>query len=148
MSIKEKMQKEEEFSNTQNLKIYNFHNFTKFLYNFSSFTLMMNDDATVGEKEEVVIAQMLAFELSCTFGDRIMFPTVKNNFLHKIQEVCKHNFLIPSISPSKIKSLVYGNFHEFKKQPSSFVYKKYSSEDFKGMAKDLTKRLKLNTEKS
>ena len=148
MSIREKMQKEEEFSSTQILKISNFHNFVKFLYNFSSFTLMMNEDATVGEKEEVVIAQMLAFELSSTFGDRIMFPTTKNDFLLKIQEVCKHNFLIPSISPSKIKSFVYGNFHELHKQPSSFVYKKYSTGEFKGMAKEISKGLKLDTEKS
>jgi len=117
------MEKEDEFSNTQNLKISNFHNFIKFLYNFSSFTLMMNEDATVEEKEEVVVAQMLAFELSCTFGDRIMFPTIKNDFLLKIQEVCKHNFLIPNISPSKIKSIIYGNFHELKKHSSDFVYK-------------------------
>ena len=148
MSIKGKMQKEDEFSSAQNLKLYNFHNFVRFLYNFSTFTLLLNDDATAKDKEEVVIAQMLAFELSNTFGDKIMFPSVKNEFMLKVQEVWKHNFLIPNISPPLIKSLVYGNFHELQKQPSSFVYKKYSSEEFKSMAKELSKGLKLDSEKS
>ena len=87
MSIKGKMQKEDEFSSAQNLKLYNFHNFVRFLYNFSTFTLLLNDDATTKDKEEVVIAQMLAFELANTFGDKIMFPSVKNEFMLKVQEV-------------------------------------------------------------
>jgi hypothetical protein len=83
MSIKEKL----DFSITQNLKLDNFHNFAKFLYNFSTFTLMLNEDAAAKEKEEEVIAQMLAFELASTFGERIMFPSLKNEFMLKIQEV-------------------------------------------------------------
>jgi hypothetical protein len=148
MSIKEKLQKNDDFSNSQNLKIYNFNNFVKFLYNFSTFTLMINEDAASAEKEEEVIAQMLAYELSCTFGDRIMFPSIRNEFLTRVQEVCKHNFLIPTITPEKIESLAYGNFHEIHKQPSSFVYKKYTKDNFKEMASQLNKSLKLESDKS
>lgn len=87
MSIKEKMSKNDKFGYTQRLDILNFHHFVRFLSHFSTFTLMLNEEATINEKEEEVIAHLLAFELSCTFGDRMMFPSVKNEFLLKIQEV-------------------------------------------------------------
>jgi hypothetical protein len=148
MSIKEKMEKIDKYSDTMQLKIFNFHNFTRFLYNFSTFSLMINEEAACNEKEEEVISQLLAYELSTTFADRIMFPSVKNDFLLKIQEVWKHNFLIPSISPTKIKSITYGNFHELHKQPSSFVYSKHVSSEFKQLAAQINKKLKLDTEKS
>ena len=48
---------------------------------------MLNEDSVTNEKEEEVIAQLLAYELSNIFGDRIMFPSVKTEFLSKIQEV-------------------------------------------------------------
>lgn len=81
------MCKNDKFSDTQNLEICNFHNFIKLLSNFSTFTLMLNEDSVTNEKEEEVIAQLLAYELSNIFGDRIMFPSVKTEFLSKIQEV-------------------------------------------------------------
>lgn len=146
MSIKEKMSKNDKFGYTQKLDILNFHHFTRFLSHFSTFTLMLNEEATVNEKEEEVIAHLLAYELSCTFGERIMFPSIKNEFLLKVQEVCKHNFLIPNVTPNKIRSIAYGNFHELHKQPSSFVYSKYNSSEFKSIASQLTRRLKLDSE--
>lgn len=87
MSIKEKMEKTDKYSDTLQLKIFNFHNFVRFLNNFSTFSLMINEEAVNNEKEEEVISQLLAYELSTTFADRIMFPSVKNDFLLKVQEV-------------------------------------------------------------
>ena len=44
--------------------------------------------------------------------------------------------------------MVYGNFHELHKQPSSFVYAKYTSKDFSSMAAQLNKHLKLDSERA
>jgi len=87
MSIKDKMIKNDKYSETSQLKIFNFHHFVRLLSNFSTFSLLINEDATNNEKEEEVITQLLAYELSTTFADRMMFPSIKHDFLLKVQEV-------------------------------------------------------------
>lgn len=66
---------------------------------------MLEENVTENDKEEDVIAKLLAFELANIFGDRIMSSQNREEFLNKIQEVCKHNFLIPDITADKINNL-------------------------------------------
>ena len=105
-------------------------------------------DLEGNEKEEEIIAQLLAFELSWTFGDTMMFPSARNEFLTKIQEVWKHNFLIQSVTPEKEKTIAYGNFHDLQKPGAKFIYSKQTTEDFKGIVSQLITKLKLDSEKS
>mmetsp|Transcript_14686 Transcript_14686/g.16969 ORF Transcript_14686/g.16969 Transcript_14686/m.16969 type:complete len:186 (+) Transcript_14686:1889-2446(+) len=64
MSIKEKLLKNDRFSESQKLKVFNFHHFVRLLSNLSTFTLMLDEEKNANEKEEETIAQLLAFELS------------------------------------------------------------------------------------
>lgn len=142
MSIKEKITRSEDYSKSQVLPIINFHHFVRLCSNFSHFTLMLSDTLAEHEKEEDVIAQLLAFELSSTFGDRIQSPSIRTDFHNKIQEVCKHNFLIPDITADKIGNLSYGNFHDLHKIPSKFVYSKNKPEEFKEIVAKIKKKFK------
>lgn len=77
-----------------------------------------------------------------------MSPSARNDFLSKIQEVCKHNFLIQSVTPEKEKQIAYGNFHDLLKPNAKFIYSKQTAEDFKGVISQLIIKLKLDSEKS
>lgn len=144
MSIKDKMSRNDAFSEFQILPIFNFHHFVRLCNNFSTFSMMLDEQNPDNEKEEGIIAKLLAFELSNIFGDRIMNPQLRNEFLTRIQEVCKHNFLVSDVTADKINELCYGNFHELYKQPSNFVYTKNKPEDFPEIINQIKKKFKAD----
>ena len=144
MSIKQRMTKNDTFSESQIMPVFNFHHFVRLCTNFSYFTLMLEENVTENDKEEYVIAKLLAFELANIFGDRIMSSQNREGFLNKIQEVCKHNFLIPDITAEKINNLCYGNSHDLYKQPSKFIYSKNKPEDFSEIISQIKKKFKAD----
>ena len=77
-----------------------------------------------------------------------MLPSARHEFLNTVQEVCKHNFLISSITPTRIKSLAYGNFHEMHKAGVQFTYSKHTADEFKTISNQLIKQFKLDSEQS
>jgi hypothetical protein len=64
MSVKEKLMRNDHFTETQVLHITNFHHFCRILSNFINFTLMLENEGHETDKEEDIIAEMLAYELS------------------------------------------------------------------------------------
>ena len=63
-------------------------------------------------REEDAIADIFCYEAMRTFGDRIMRPGFRTEFMTKLSEICQKEFLCDkSYSPSYIEGLVMGNYH-------------------------------------
>ena len=85
MSLLEKMKKQESFNNSSFLKLINFNFFSRFCSNFLNFTMISDDPKDIlkfkhssdGVREEDSMVDMMAYELSRTYGDRIFFPAVR-----------------------------------------------------------------------
>jgi hypothetical protein len=67
-----------------------------------------------GRKEEEAMAEIFCYEAMRTFGDRIMRPKARVNFLNKLDEICKKEFRWDRdrYDAKFLESLVMGNYHD------------------------------------
>lgn len=90
MSLFDKVKRSDHFSNSSFLKLQNFHFYARFCSNMATFTLL-NDDVDGDQqfkardkslpREEDICADLMVYEMARTFGDRIMMPSVRQQFL-------------------------------------------------------------------
>jgi hypothetical protein len=63
-------------------------------------------------REEDAIADIFCYEAMRCFGDRIMRPSFRTEFMGKLSEICQKEFLCDkNYSPSYIENLTLGNYH-------------------------------------
>jgi hypothetical protein len=125
VSLAEKMRRNETmFGYSHYSKLHKFHFISNFCSNLvttsvntekddvfnrrnESYELMRSD-----RREEDALADLFCYEAMRTFGDRIMRPSTRNDFMTKLSDICIREFLCnKQYSPAYIDQLVLGNYH-------------------------------------
>ena len=89
---------EQEFGGSSLQKLHRFQFIAKFTSNLviaTGLTDNRNDvfgERAKGRKEEEAMAEIFCYEAMRTFGDRIMRPKARVNFIQKLDEICKKEF--------------------------------------------------------
>lgn len=97
-------------------RINKFQYVAKFCQNIV-FNCMSTDATDVNgnskKREEDAIADIFCYEAMRTFGDRIMRPGFRTEFIGKLSDICQKEFLCDKTiySPSYIENLILGNYH-------------------------------------
>ena len=84
MQLLEKMKRQDNFHNSSFSRLTSFNLIAKYCSNLINYTLISDDikELTLkGMREEDAAADMMAYELFRTYGDRIMMPSHRINFL-------------------------------------------------------------------
>lgn len=80
IQICEKIKRQEFFNNSSFLRLNSFHLVARFCQNFANNTLISDEPAeivTPGLREEDAAADMMAYEIQRSFGDRILMPSYR-----------------------------------------------------------------------
>lgn len=66
----------------------------------------------INRREEDALADIFCYEAMRCFGDRIMRPKPRSDFINKLVDICQKEFLCGSLySPIYIDNLILGNYH-------------------------------------
>lgn len=96
MALIDKLKRQEYFHNSSFLRLTNFHIFSRFCANLANYTLISDEPSEIilkGFREEDAAANMMIYEISRSFGDRIMLPTHRNAFMLRVLDSCKQEFV-------------------------------------------------------
>jgi len=120
MFLNERLKRQEIFHQSSFLKLNSFHLFARFCSNLANYTLISDEVDELVDKssftrefrEEDYSANMMAYELQRTMGDRILMPQHRVTFLAKVAEVCKMEFLCGNhMAPAFLDQVLLGNYH-------------------------------------
>jgi hypothetical protein len=121
ISLCEKMKRNDSFFNSSFSKLVKFQYVAKFCQNivFNSQNTEASDVLGIEpgmqskpRREEDAIADIFCYEAMRCFGDRIMRPSFRTEFMGKLSEICQKEFLCDkNYSPSYIENLTLGNYH-------------------------------------
>lgn len=63
-------------------------------------------------REEDALADIFCYEVMRSFGDRIMRPKARSDFISKLSDICLKEFLCDGLyTPAYIDSLILGDYH-------------------------------------
>lgn len=117
VSLCDKMKRNDSFFNSSFSKLIKFQYVAKFCQNIVQNSMHTEASDVFGNsdpkrREEDAIADIFCYEAMRCFGDRIMRPGFRTEFLGKLAEICQKEFLCSkNYSASYIENLILGNYH-------------------------------------
>lgn len=118
--LKQMKRNEVSFSHSSLSKIHKFQYISKFCSNVVSYSVNTEKEDVFGipmpkgkskYREEDALADIFCYEAMRCFGDRIMRPKPRQEFVNKLVDICQKEFLTQGYDAQYIDGLVMGNYH-------------------------------------